>query len=183
MGSTVCMRGLRCGGSGIGPWKRTPSDSSQRKVSGMASQRMRLSASLSRGANSPANRAKSAQCSTGESWMPSRIWCGVALALMGFFQAIYLAMIQTILQMIVPNRLRGRVLSIWMLGWGLTPVGLLPMSAVAENLGTPVAMVISGVIGVAVAVAVMAFARQLWSLDPEAEMIELGEDAEEASDR
>ncbi len=115
--------------------------------------------------------------------MPSRIWCGVALALMGFFQAIYLAMIQTILQMIVPNRLRGRVLSIWMLGWGLTPVGLLPMSAVAENLGTPVAMVISGVIGVAVAVAVMAFARQLWSLDPEAEMIELGEDAEEASDR
>ena len=113
----------------------------------------------------------------------SILGAGVALALMGFFQAIYLAMIQTILQMIVPNRLRGRVLSIWMLGWGLTPVGLLPMSAVAENLGTPVAMVISGVIGVAVAVAVMAFARQLWSLDPEAEMIELGEDAEEASDR
>ncbi len=113
----------------------------------------------------------------------SVLGAGVALALMGFFQAIYLAMIQTILQLIVPNRLRGRVLSIWMLGWGLTPVGLLPMSAVAENLGTPVAMVISGAIGVAVAVAVMAFARQLWALDPEAEMIDLGEDAGEASDR
>ncbi len=100
----------------------------------------------------------------------SLVGAGVALAFMGIFQAVYLAMIQTILQLMVPNRLRGRVLSIWMLGWGLTPVGLLPMSALAEAASTPFAMVLSGGIGVAVAVAVMVLARQLWTLDPEAEM-------------
>ena len=104
----------------------------------------------------------------------SLLGAGAALALMGFFQAIYLAMIQTILQLIVPNRLRGRVLSIWMLGWGLTPVGLLPMSAVADNLGTPTAMVISGGLGMVVALAIMLLARELWGLDPESEEVPSG---------
>ena len=80
-----------------------------------------------------------------------------------------LAMIQTILQLIVPHRLRGRVLSIWMLGWGLTPVGLLPLSAVAENFGTPVAMKIAGTFAVAIVVAIMLLMRSLWTLDAEAE--------------
>ena len=99
----------------------------------------------------------------------SMLGAGIALMLMGFAQAIYLAMIQTILQLIVPHRLRGRVLSIWMLGWGLTPVGLLPLSAVAENFGTPVAMQIAGVFAVAIAVSIMLLMPSLWTLDPEAE--------------
>ena len=98
----------------------------------------------------------------------SLVGAAVALMLMGFFQAVYLAMIQTVLQLIVPHRLRGRVLSIWMLGWGLTPVGLLPLSAVAEARGTPVAMLIAGSLAIAVAVGVMVVARELWTLDPEA---------------
>jgi MFS family permease len=109
----------------------------------------------------------------------SLVGAAVALALMGIFQAVYMAMIQTILQLMVPNRLRGRVLSIWMLGWGLTPVGLLPMSALAEAISTPFAMVLSGGIGVAVALAVMVFARQLWTLDPEMAVEEM-EEAETA---
>jgi sugar phosphate permease len=99
----------------------------------------------------------------------SMLGAGIALMLMGFSQAVYLAMIQTILQLIVPHRLRGRVLSIWMLGWGLTPVGLLPLSAVAENFGTPVAMKIAGTFAVAIAVAIMLLMRSLWTLDAEAE--------------
>ncbi len=106
--------------------------------------------------------------SISHSWLMVELTDSVlVLVLVGFFQAVYLAMIQTILQLIVPNRLWGRVLSIWMLGWGLTPVGMLPMSAVAEKLGTPVA--------------IMVFARQLWRLDSEADMEELGEDTGETA--
>ena len=103
------------------------------------------------------------------SFTDSMLGAGITLMLMGFSQAIYLAMIQTILQLVVPHRLRGRVLSIWMLGWGLTPVGLVPLSAVAENFGTPVAMKIAGALAVAIAVTIMVLARDLWTFDPEAE--------------
>lgn len=99
----------------------------------------------------------------------SLLKAGIVLVLMGVFQAIYLAMIQTILQLITTDRMRGRVISIWMLGWGLTPVGLLPMSAIAESMGTPFAMVLSGSLGVLVAVGVMLFARALWRLTPDSE--------------
>ena len=99
----------------------------------------------------------------------SLLKAGIVLALMGIFQAIYLAMIQTILQLITTRRMRGRVISIWMLGWGLTPIGLLPMSAIAESVGTPVAMVLSGSLGVLVAVGVMLRAPTLWRLNPDSD--------------
>ncbi len=103
------------------------------------------------------------------SFTDSMLGAGITLMIMGFSQAVYLAMIQTILQLIVPHRLRGRVLSIWMLGWGLTPVGLLPLSAVAENSGTPIAMQIAGAFAVAIAVAIMLLFHDLWTLDAETE--------------
>jgi hypothetical protein len=71
------MRGLRCGGSGIGPMKRTPESSSHRNAAGTSSHRIRRSASLSREASSPAKPGMSAQWSVGLSSMPRRLWCGV----------------------------------------------------------------------------------------------------------
>ena len=77
LGSTLCMRGWRCGGSGIGPMKRMPESSSHWNVAGISSHRMRRSASLSRGCRSPAKPGMSAQWSAGLSAMPRRRWCGV----------------------------------------------------------------------------------------------------------
>ena len=71
------------------------------------------------------------------------------------------------MQLVSSTRMRGRVLSIWMLGWGLTPVGLLPISALAENIGTPTAMIVSGGVAIFIALLVMIIARNLWTLDPE----------------
>lgn len=105
----------------------------------------------------------------GLAFSDSLLKAGIVLALMGIFQAIYLAMIQTILQLVTTRRMRGRVISIWMLGWGLTPVGLLPMSAIAESVGTPVAMVLSGSLGVLIAVGVMLRAPTLWRLNPDSD--------------
>ena len=80
-GSTLCMRGWRCGGSGMGPMKRTPESSSHWKVVGISSHSTRRSAWLSRSARSPAKPGMSAQWSAAESTMPRRRWCGVPLEL------------------------------------------------------------------------------------------------------
>ena len=77
LGSTLCIRGWRCGGSGIGPMKRTPASSSHWNVAGISSHRMRRSAGLSRASSSGAKAGMSAQWSAGESTMDWRRWCGV----------------------------------------------------------------------------------------------------------
>ena len=85
----------------------------------------------------------------------SPLVAGVVMAFAGFFFATYMATNQTMIQLLTPNRLRGRVMSIWMLGWGLTPLGLMPISIVAENHGMPVAMVLGGGLSVAVVLVIM----------------------------
>ena len=93
---------------------------------------------------------------------------GAVMAVAGFFSAVYMANNQTMIQLLAPSRLRGRVMSIWMLGWGLTPLGLMPISIVAENLGMPTAMVLGGSLSVAVVLFIMVWGRVLWTIDAEA---------------
>ena len=98
----------------------------------------------------------------------SPLMAGIVIALAGFFFATYMATNQTMIQLLTPARLRGRVMSIWMLGWGLTPLGLLPISFVAENHGMPVAMVLGGGLSLAVALVIMIWGRVLWTIDADA---------------
>ena len=98
----------------------------------------------------------------------SPLAAGIVMAFAGLFSAIYMANNQTMIQLLAPNRLRGRVMSIWMLGWGLTPLGLMPISIVAENFGMPTAMVLGGSLSVAVVLFIMVWGRELWTLDAEA---------------
>ncbi len=101
------------------------------------------------------------------------VWAAAfVLAAAGFCSAIYMATNQTILQLVVPNHLRGRVMSIWMLSWGLMPLGLLPLSAVAESLGVPVSMYIGGGLGALTAILVLLWRTELWSMVPEAAPLE-----------
>lgn len=97
----------------------------------------------------------------------SLVAAGFVLAVAGYFSAVYMATNQATVQLIVPNHLRGRVLSIWMICWGLTPIGLLPMSVVAETIGTPVAMVMGGLMSIGVVLSVMMWGRELWTIDVE----------------
>lgn len=61
----------------------------------------------------------------------------------GWMSASFLAMNQTALQLSVEDDIRGRVLSIYLLTWGMLPFGQLLVGALASQLGTPLAMVIS----------------------------------------
>ena len=69
-------------------------------------------------------------------------------------------------------------MAVWMINWGLMPLGLLPLSATAEHLGTPVAMAIGGSLSLCVGV----WGRQLWTLTAAGmEDDQLGADAAGAS--
>jgi MFS family permease len=59
----------------------------------------------------------------------------------GCMSASFLAMNQTALQLSVSDDVRGRVLSIYLLTWGMLPIGQLAVGAVADLVGTPLAMV------------------------------------------
>jgi hypothetical protein len=56
---------------------------------------------------------------------------------------------------------RGRVTSINMLGFGLMPMGVLPLTLIAEVTGAPVSLGIMSTIFIGVAVAIMTFSPRL----------------------
>lgn len=65
----------------------------------------------------------------------------VLLFAAGWMSASYLAINQTQMQMSVDDDVRGRVLSIYLLTWGMLPVGQLTVGALANLIGTPAAVV------------------------------------------
>lgn len=79
----------------------------------------------------------------------------IALALLGTFQVSFYSTTNTLIQVLVPSRLRGRVLSLYLLtSIGLIPIGNLVAGAIAEHLGVEVVLAAGGLITVAVAVLV-----------------------------
>jgi MFS family permease len=79
----------------------------------------------------------------------------VALAVLGCCQVVYYAGTNTLLQVLVPARLRGRVMSLYILtSWGLIPVGNVMAGIVAERSTPSVALVAGGAITLLVAVTV-----------------------------
>ena len=97
----------------------------------------------------------------------SFIQAGLALWFIGFGQAVYFAFNHSIIQLVVPSEIRGRVISVWMIGWGLMPIGLLPISAVAERLGTPVAFAWAGSLSILLVLSIVVLSRDLWTLRPD----------------
>lgn len=70
------------------------------------------------------------------------------LFLTGWMSASFLAMNQTALQLNVEDEVRGRVLSIYLLTWGMLPIGQLLVGALAGAIGTPLAMVLSSLLAI-----------------------------------
>jgi MFS family permease len=58
----------------------------------------------------------------------------------GVLSAVFLALTQTALQLRVDDDVRGRVLSVYLLTWGLLPLGQFAVGALADRIGAPLAM-------------------------------------------
>jgi MFS family permease len=67
-------------------------------------------------------------------WLPLAL---VTLIIVGMFQMFFLASTATMLQLIVPDELRGRVLSLYMLDRGFMPLGALFAGTSAHFIGAP----------------------------------------------
>jgi MFS transporter, DHA1 family, staphyloferrin A biosynthesis exporter len=68
----------------------------------------------------------------------------IILVIAGAFQMVFLASTSTMLQLIVPDELRGRVMSLYMLDRGLMPAGALFAGVVAHVIGAPLAVTCMG---------------------------------------
>ncbi len=70
--------------------------------------------------------------------------------------AIVMILNQSIIQETVPNELLGRVMSVYLVTWGMMPIGAIPLGAIAASFGTPTAFVIGGTISAGLAMAMLA---------------------------
>lgn len=69
------------------------------------------------------------------------LWMAMTVgAVSGFFSSIFGAMNFSIVQMAIRPEIRGRVMAIMMMSHGLMPLGIIPISAIAEFIGIDMAL-------------------------------------------
>ncbi|MGH2541512.1 MAG: MFS transporter, partial [Ardenticatenaceae bacterium] len=68
------------------------------------------------------------------------------LFLVGMLSSVYMSLNMTLLQVYASKEMRGRVMSLSMMTFGVMPLSAVPFGAVAESIGTPNALFISGLI-------------------------------------
>ena len=81
------------------------------------------------------------------------------------FASIFQTLNNTAIQLLISNDVRGRISSFLMMSFSLPLLGTLPLSAVAERLGAPVAVSIASVLAVVVAVLFYLLSPALRDLD------------------
>lgn len=78
----------------------------------------------------------------------SRIYVSsvVLLGMVGFMQQTYMVTAQVLVQWLVSEEVRGRVMGLYSLVWSLSPVGAMQATTVANYYGAPVAMAMGGAV-------------------------------------
>ncbi|MCZ6658447.1 MAG: MFS transporter [Gammaproteobacteria bacterium] len=72
------------------------------------------------------------------------LWSMFAVAFVGFISAVNMSMNRSLVQLQVAQNMRGRIMSIDMMSHGLMPLGILPVSWVAEHYGVQAGLTVSG---------------------------------------
>lgn len=75
----------------------------------------------------------------------------------------------TAIQLIIPDEVRGRVMSVMMMSFGLMPLGAVPASVAAERFGAAPVVAISAVLFIAAVLAIFAFLPAFRHLDRDLE--------------
>ena len=85
----------------------------------------------------------------------------LTLVVVGGFQVLFMSISNMVLHMTVPDQLRGRVMSIYMLDRGITPAGALMAGVSAHFIGAPYTVMGMGAMVLALAAVVVAFLPSL----------------------
>jgi MFS family permease len=88
-----------------------------------------------------------------------------AVLLANVFASVYGTLNNTAIQLLIPDRVRGRISSFLMMSFSLPLLGTLPMSALAEARGAPFAVSLASVLAVAVALLFYAVSPSLRNMD------------------
>lgn len=92
----------------------------------------------------------------------------VALAALGWAQVAYYTSTNTLIQLLSPGRLRGRIMSIYVLtSIGVSPIGSLLAGGVAQLIGAPITLAAGGILTIVALGLVSAWYPDLWHLHVE----------------
>jgi MFS family permease len=80
-----------------------------------------------------------------------RLWLSVVLLVpVGFCMMLQMASSNTLVQSMVPDQLRGRIMSVYsMMFMGMAPLGALLAGSIAHGIGAPLTVAIGGIISIA----------------------------------
>jgi MFS family permease len=81
------------------------------------------------------------------------------------FASIFNTVNGTAIQLLVPDEVRGRVMSLMMMTFGLTPLGTVPVSAAAEAWGAPVAVAGASALMILIGIAIFVLCPTLRNAD------------------
>lgn len=91
---------------------------------------------------------------------------GLPLVLIAnIFASIFGTLNNTAIQLLIPDHVRGRISSFLMMSFSLPMLGTLPMSAIAEAWGAPIAVALASVTAIAVALLFYALSSVLRGMD------------------
>lgn len=94
------------------------------------------------------------------------VWLAVLLVgAIGWLSAWNMSLNRGLLQMQVSNTMRGRIMSIDMMSHGLMPIGVIPISFIAEYYSVAVALEVTGVVFVLVVLALAMFTPSVRRVD------------------
>jgi len=100
------------------------------------------------------------------------------LLLAGFSSMIFMTVNNTVMASVIPDHMRGRVMSVMMMTFGLMPFGAVPASIAAEYIGTPAVVAIGGGLLIVSVVAAFAIFPQFRTLDGAIVVARAGRDEE-----
>jgi MFS family permease len=93
-------------------------------------------------------------------------WAALPLVLLAnVFASVYGTLNNTAIQILIPDRVRGRISSFLMMSFSLPLLGTLPMSALAEARGAPLAVSLASALAVGVALLFYALSPALRQMD------------------
>ena len=70
----------------------------------------------------------------------------IFLLLVGLLSSLYMSLNMTLSQIYASPEMRGRVMSISMMTFGVMPIAAVPFGQLAERVGTPLSLTLSGLI-------------------------------------
>jgi len=90
--------------------------------------------------------------------LPIFAWVAIMLFFAAVSSTAYMTMDNTLILSSVPQSIHGRIISIFVMTMGLTPIGALPMGFLADHIGIPATFLIAGCVAVLFALAIYIFA-------------------------